>query len=174
MTALHAFYYDVLLLTTAYSACAVRFFLGQFPNMELLLLLLSLYSLLNSLYFPGWWNVTLFLTGCLCALNYMSKPDHLIFYFIITTLDIRLIASIIHATRFLRTYLLIFHLYSDRILTMFHVLKYTYKLGNFHDTVWASRMAATSFLTFWRQLLYYNIHEIRSNLLIAHVNTQVE
>ena len=46
--------------------------------MELLLLLLSLYSLLNSLYFPGWWNITLFLTGCLCALNYMSKPDHLI------------------------------------------------------------------------------------------------
>ena len=53
LTALRTFYYDVLLLTTAYSACAVRFFLGQFPNMELLLLLLSLYSLLNSLYFPG-------------------------------------------------------------------------------------------------------------------------
>ena len=54
------------------------FLLGQFPNMELLLVLLSLYSLLNSLYFPGWWNITLFLTGYLCALNYMSKPDHLI------------------------------------------------------------------------------------------------
>ena len=82
LTALRAFYYDVLLLTTAYLACAVRFFLGQFPNMELLLLLLSLYSLLNSLYFPGWWNITLFLTGCLCALNYMSKPDHLISLYI--------------------------------------------------------------------------------------------
>ena len=53
LTALHTFYYDVLLLTTAYSAWAVRFFLGQFPNMELLLLLLSLYSVLNLLYFPG-------------------------------------------------------------------------------------------------------------------------
>ena len=30
----------VLLLTTAYSAYAVHFFLGQFPNMELMLLLL--------------------------------------------------------------------------------------------------------------------------------------
>ena len=50
--------------------------------MELLLLLLSLYSLLNSLYFPSWWNITLFLTGCLCALNYMSKPDHLISQYI--------------------------------------------------------------------------------------------
>ena len=94
LTALRAFYYDVLLLTTAYSACAVRFFLGQFPNMELLLLLLSLYYLLNSLYFPGWWNITLFLTGCLCALNYMSKPDHLIYWNIITLFV--LIACIIH------------------------------------------------------------------------------
>ena len=78
LTALRAFCYDVLLLTAAYSDYAGHFFLGKFPNMELLLLLLSLYSLLNSLYFPGWWNITLFLTGCLCALNYMSKPDHLI------------------------------------------------------------------------------------------------
>ena len=38
---LRAFYYDVLLLTTACSAYAVHFFLGQFPNMELMLLLLS-------------------------------------------------------------------------------------------------------------------------------------
>ena len=81
LTALRAFYYDVLLLTTAFSDYARHSFLGQFPNMELLLLLLSLYSLLNSLYFPGWWNITLFLTGCLCALNYMSKPDHLISLF---------------------------------------------------------------------------------------------
>ena len=41
LDSLRAFYYDVLLLTTAYSAYAVHFFLGQFPNMELLLLLLS-------------------------------------------------------------------------------------------------------------------------------------
>ena len=42
------FYYDVLLLTTAYSAYVVHFFLGQFPNMELMLLLLSpLFYLLN-------------------------------------------------------------------------------------------------------------------------------
>ena len=41
------FYYDVLLLTTAYSAYAVHFFLGQFPNMELMLLLSPLFYLLN-------------------------------------------------------------------------------------------------------------------------------
>ena len=81
LTAWRTFYYDVLLLTAAYSDYAGHFFLGQFPNMELLLLLLSLYSLLNLLYFPGWWNITLFLTGCLCALNYMSKPYHLIYNF---------------------------------------------------------------------------------------------
>ena len=52
LTALRAFYYDVLLLTAAYSDYAGHFFLGQFPHMELLLLLLSLYYLLNSLYFP--------------------------------------------------------------------------------------------------------------------------
>ena len=40
LTVLRAFYYDVLLLTTAYSAYAVHFILGQFPNMELMLLLL--------------------------------------------------------------------------------------------------------------------------------------
>ena len=79
LTAWRTFYYDILLLTAAYSDYAGHFFLGQFPNMEVLLLLLSLYSLLNSLYFSGWWNITLFLTGCLCALNYMSKPDHLIY-----------------------------------------------------------------------------------------------
>ena len=45
---LRAFYYDVLLLTTVYSAYAVHSFLGQFPNMELMLLLLSpLFYLLN-------------------------------------------------------------------------------------------------------------------------------
>ena len=45
---LRALYYDVLLLTTAYSVYAVHFFLGQFPNMELmLLLLLPLFYLLN-------------------------------------------------------------------------------------------------------------------------------
>ena len=38
---LRTFYYDVLSLTSAYSAYAVHFFLGQFPNMELMLLLLS-------------------------------------------------------------------------------------------------------------------------------------
>ena len=78
LTAWRTFYYDVLLLTAAYSDYAGHFFLDQFPNVKLLLLLLSLYSLLNLLYFPGWWNITLLLTGCLCALNYMSKPDHLI------------------------------------------------------------------------------------------------
>ena len=44
---LRAFYYDVLLLTTAYSAYAVHFFLDQFPNMELMLLLSPLFYLLN-------------------------------------------------------------------------------------------------------------------------------
>ena len=41
LDSLHTFYYDVLFLTTAYSAYAVHFFLGQFPTMELMLLLLS-------------------------------------------------------------------------------------------------------------------------------------
>ena len=45
LDSLRPFYYDVLLLTTVY---AVHFFLGQFPNMELMLLLLSpLFYLLN-------------------------------------------------------------------------------------------------------------------------------
>ena len=52
-TALRTFYYDVLLLTTAYSACMVHFFLGQFPNMELILMLLSPLFLIELLYFPG-------------------------------------------------------------------------------------------------------------------------
>ena len=81
LDSLRAFYYDVLLLTTAYSAYAVHFFLGQFPNMELMLLLLSpLFYLLNCYIFvivsPR--LLTQFLTGCLCVLNYMSKLDHLI------------------------------------------------------------------------------------------------
>ena len=41
LDSLRTFYYDVLLLTTAYSAYAVHFFLGQFPNMELMLLLFN-------------------------------------------------------------------------------------------------------------------------------------
>ena len=48
LDSLRAFYYDVLLLTTAYSAYAVHFFLGQFPNMKLMFLLSSpLFYLLN-------------------------------------------------------------------------------------------------------------------------------
>ena len=50
---LRAFYYDVLLLTTVYTAYAVHFLLGQFPNMELMLLLLSPLFLTELLYFPG-------------------------------------------------------------------------------------------------------------------------
>ena len=79
---LRAFYYDVLLLTTAYSAYAVHFFLGQFPNMELMLLLSPLFSLLNRYNFCVCVTsvvITKFLTGCLCALNYVSKLDHLIY-----------------------------------------------------------------------------------------------
>ena len=53
LDSLRVFYYDVLLLTNAYSVYAVHFFLGWFPTYG-------------------------FLTGCLCALNYMSKLDHLI------------------------------------------------------------------------------------------------
>ena len=45
LDSLRAFYYDVLLLTTVYSAYAVHFFLGQFPNMELMLS--PLFYLLN-------------------------------------------------------------------------------------------------------------------------------
>ena len=43
----------ILLLTTAYSAYAVHFFLGQFPNMELMLLLLLPLCLTELLYFTG-------------------------------------------------------------------------------------------------------------------------
>ena len=81
LDSLRTFYYDVLLLTTAYSAYAVHFFLGQFPNMELMLLLSPLFYLLNRYIFCDCVtlvDITQFLTGCLCALNYMSKLDHLI------------------------------------------------------------------------------------------------
>ena len=82
---LRALYYDVLLLTTAYSAYAVHFFLGQFPNMELMLLLLLLllspfFLFTKLLYVCDCVTsvvITQFLTGCLCALNYMSKLDHI-------------------------------------------------------------------------------------------------
>ena len=66
LDSLRAFYYDVLLLTSAYSAYAVHFFLGQFPNMELMLSCCHLYFI--------YW-IVIFLTGCLCALNYVSKLD---------------------------------------------------------------------------------------------------
>ena len=86
LDSLHAFYYDVLLLTTAYSAYAVHFFLGQLPNMELMLLLLSplCFFITELLYFCSCVtsvNITLFLTGCLRALNYMSKLDRLIYLY---------------------------------------------------------------------------------------------
>ena len=62
----------VLLLTSAYSAYAVNFFMGQFPNMEWMLLLFLPLFLTEILYFSGQYNasvnITLFLTGCLCAL----------------------------------------------------------------------------------------------------------
>ena len=48
LDSLRAFYYDDLLLTTAYSAYAVHFVLGHLFNMEFMLLLLSpLFFLLN-------------------------------------------------------------------------------------------------------------------------------
>ena len=50
LDSLRAFYYDVLLLTTAYSAYAVHLFLGQDPNMELMLLLSPLAYLLNCIF----------------------------------------------------------------------------------------------------------------------------
>ena len=47
-------YYDVLLLATAYSDYAVHFFLGQFPNMEFMFIVVVVfYFLFNLLYFPG-------------------------------------------------------------------------------------------------------------------------
>ena len=79
LTALRAFYYEVLLLTAAYSDYAGHFFLGQLPTMEVLLLLL-LYFLIEFVIVSRSVNITLFLTGCLCALNYMSKLDHLILH----------------------------------------------------------------------------------------------
>ena len=80
-------YIIYMLLTTAYSAYAVHFFLGQFPNMELMLLLSPLFYLMNCYIFCDCVIsvvITQFLTGCLCALNYMSKLDHLISYYIST------------------------------------------------------------------------------------------
>ena len=56
---------------------------GAFPNMELMLLLSPLF-LIDLLYFPSR-SIKLFLTGCLCAPNYMSKLDHLI-YLVVPTL----------------------------------------------------------------------------------------
>ena len=53
LTALSAFYYDVLLLTTAYSDYKVHFFLDQFPNMELILFLLLPFFLIEVVIFPG-------------------------------------------------------------------------------------------------------------------------
>ena len=52
LDSLRTLYYDVL-LTTAYSAYAVHFFLGPFPNMELMLLLLlsPLFHLLHGYIF---------------------------------------------------------------------------------------------------------------------------
>ena len=79
LDSLCAFYYDVLLLTTACSAYAVHFFLGQFPNMELMLFLSPLFYWLNRYIFViASLRLLQFLTGCLCALNYVSKLDHLI------------------------------------------------------------------------------------------------
>ena len=71
LDSLRAFYYDVLLLiTTAYFAYAVHFFLGQFPNMELILLLWSALFYLPSYYIDDCVTsvvITQFLTGCLYA-----------------------------------------------------------------------------------------------------------
>ena len=43
------FYYDVLLLTTAYCVYAVHFFLGQFPNMELNVIVVVAFILFTEL-----------------------------------------------------------------------------------------------------------------------------
>ena len=84
LTALRAFHYDVLLLTTAYSAYAVHFFLGQFPKYGIYVIVVVAFILFTELlYFCGYVTsvvITQFLTGCLCALNDMSKLDHLILY----------------------------------------------------------------------------------------------
>ena len=81
LDSLRAFYYDVLLLSTAYSAYAVHFFLGQFPNMDVVVVV-AFILFTESLYFCDCVTsvvITQFLTGCLCALNYVSKLDHLIY-----------------------------------------------------------------------------------------------
>ena len=82
---LRAFYYDVLLLTTAYSVYAVHFFLGQFPDnygINVVVVVVAFILFTESLYFCDCVTsvvITKFLTGCLCALNYVSKLDHLIY-----------------------------------------------------------------------------------------------
>ena len=74
-TALDTFCYYVVLLTTAYSGTrsTVHFFLGQFPGMELMLLLLSPLFLIELVIFSV--NITLFLTGCISRIY--SQLDHL-------------------------------------------------------------------------------------------------
>ena len=46
-------HYDILLLTTAYAAYAVHFVLGQFPNMDIMLLLLSPLFVIELLHFQS-------------------------------------------------------------------------------------------------------------------------
>ena len=77
LTALRTFYYDVPLKTiTAYSDYAGHFFLGQFPQYGIAVIVVAL-VLIELVIFSRSVNINLFLTGCLCALNYMSKLDHL-------------------------------------------------------------------------------------------------
>ena len=83
LDSLRAFYYDVPLLTTAYSAYTVHFFLGQFPKYGIDVVVVVAFILFTeSLNFCDCVTsvvITQFLTGCLCALNYVSKLDHLIY-----------------------------------------------------------------------------------------------
>ena len=53
LTVLRTFYHDIHLLTTAYSAYAVRLFLSQFPYIELMLLALSPICLWDQLRLGG-------------------------------------------------------------------------------------------------------------------------
>ena len=79
LDSLRAFYSDVLLLTTAYSAYAMHFFLGQFPKYGIDVVVVVTFILFTELlYFCDCVTlvvtcITQFLTGCLCTFNYMSK-----------------------------------------------------------------------------------------------------
>ena len=78
LTALRAFYYDVLLINCCVLWLRGAFLSGSISKYGITVIVVVALFLIEFVMFSRLVNITLFLTGCLCALNYMSKPDHLI------------------------------------------------------------------------------------------------